>query len=599
MALKPSDTANLDQVMPSAPSEALRKAHAEAALGVKSPQLANLLREHWAWVLSTSPLRATQLGVRDYDDKLGDNSPVGIEAARKQRRLFLARAKALPMASLSEADRISTELLIANLQSKIDAEVCDFHLWTVSPRENPITEINELHELHKIKSSADAMSLLDRYAAYERQVINRHRHLQKGATAGLVATRESISRVIAMVNKQLAEPLAEWPMLKPATASGPTWKDESKLSVKKFRVSLRDLVGNRLKPVLAEYARVLEQILLPMARGDEKSGLLALPNGEKCYRARIRNFTTLGLDAKTVHETGVREIAKTDAEMLALVGKTLGTTALAETLSKLRGDESLYFASEQQVVDAGQATLDHAKQKMGSYFGILPKADCVMRRIPAYEAPYTTIAYYRPPHADGSKPGEYFINVYQPRTRPRFEAVVLAIHEAIPGHHLQIAISQELSAVPAFRKHGGITAFVEGWGLYTERLGLEMGLYKTDLDRIGMVSFDAWRAGRLVVDTGIHAFGWSRSKARAYLEEHTALSKENIDNEVDRYINWPGQALGYKIGQLEFWALRREAEQKLGDRFALKELHDVMLGRGAVSLPQLRRRVRGWIASKQ
>ncbi len=566
---------------------------------MQSAQLAKLLRRHWAWVLSTSPLRATQLGVRDFDDRLRDNSPAAIEAARKQRRLFLEQAKALPMASLSEADRISTELLIANLQSAVDAEVCAFHLWSVSPRENPVTELNELHELHKIKSSGDAHNLLRRYEAYEKHISNRASHLQAGAKRDLVATKESVSRVIAMVNKQLAEPLADWPMLKPAAKVGPTWTDESKLSVAKFRSSLRRIVTDQIKPTLEQYGRVLEQVVLPKARGDEGSGLHALPNGAQCYRARIRNFTTLELDAKAVHETGVREIAKTDAEMLALAGKALATTTLAETLAKLRGDKSLYFATEQEVVDAAQTTLDHAKKTMGGYFGILPKADCVMRRIPAYEAPYTTIAYFRPPHTDGSKPGEYFINVYQPQTRPRFEAVVLAIHEAIPGHHLQIAISQELSAVPAFRKHGGITAFVEGWGLYTERLGLEMGLYKTDLDRIGMVSFDAWRAGRLVVDTGIHALGWSRSKARAYLEAHTALSKENIDNEVDRYINWPGQALGYKIGQLEFWALRREAEKKLGDRFALKEFHDLVLGRGAISLPQLRRRVRGWIATKR
>jgi uncharacterized protein (DUF885 family) len=236
---------------------------------------------------------------------------------------------------------------------------------------------------------------------------------------------------------------------------------------------------------------------------------------------------------------------------------------------------------------------------MGAFFGILPKADCIIRRVPDYEAPYTTIAYYRPPHPDGSKPGEYFVNVFEPKTRPRFQARVLALHEAIPGHHLQIAISQELPEMPAFRKHGGFTAYVEGWALYTERLGDEMGLYRDDLDRLGMLSFDAWRAGRLVVDTGIHAMGWSRDRAKAYLAEHTALALNNIDNEVDRYISWPGQALGYKLGQLEIRRLRAEAEAALGDAFSLPAFHDVVLSIGAVSLPVLRDRVAAFVAGQR
>ena len=221
-----------------------------------------------------------------------------------------------------------------------------------------------------------------------------------------------------------------------------------------------------------------------------------------------------------------------------------------------------------------------------------------MCQSPDYEAPYTTIAYYRQPHFDGSKPGEYFVNTYKPETRPRYEAEVLAFHEAIPGHHLQIAISHERSQLPAFRKFGGNTAFSEGWALYTERLAAEMDLYSGPLDRMGMLSYDAWRASRLVVDTGIHAMGWTRKRAETFMLEHTALAANNIRNEVDRYISWPGQALAYKVGQLEILRLRARAKAGLGNRFDIRKFHDRVLENGAVTLPVLADQIERWINAK-
>jgi uncharacterized protein (DUF885 family) len=215
-----------------------------------------------------------------------------------------------------------------------------------------------------------------------------------------------------------------------------------------------------------------------------------------------------------------------------------------------------------------------------------------------HEAPYSTIAYYRQPAADGSRPGTYMINTYNPETRPRNEAEALAFHESIPGHHLQIAIAQELTGVPEFRKHQGVTSYVEGWALYTERLADEMGLYSSDVDRIGMLSYDAWRACRLVVDTGMHALGWSRKQAIDYMLENSVLAENNIVNEVDRYLTWPGQALAYKLGQLEILKLRDEARAKLGDRFDIRAFHDVVLRDGAVALPVLRANVEAWVAAQ-
>ncbi len=265
-----------------------------------------------------------------------------------------------------------------------------------------------------------------------------------------------------------------------------------------------------------------------------------------------------------------------------------GTTVIAGT-HKVPTD-----VPQEAIIAAATTALDGARNAMSGYFGRVPKADCVVKPIPDYQAPYSTIAYYRHPTPDGSRSGEYFVNTYAPETRPRHEAEVLAFHESIPGHHLQIAIAQELSQLPAFRRHMGMTAFVEGWALYTERLADEMGLYSSDLDRLGMLSFDAWRAARLVVDTGLHAMGWTRSQTRDFLEANTPAALNNIDNEVDRYLNWPGQALAYKTGQFEILALRAEAEEVLGEAFDLAAFHDVVLEAGAVTLPILRKRVKAW-----
>jgi uncharacterized protein (DUF885 family) len=238
-----------------------------------------------------------------------------------------------------------------------------------------------------------------------------------------------------------------------------------------------------------------------------------------------------------------------------------------------------------------ERSLRAAEAAVPRWFGRVPRTPCEVVPMPPHEQEHSTIAYYREPSASTGRPGRYYINTWAPRTRPRYEAEALAFHEAVPGHHLQIAIAQELTDLPAFRRHADVTAFIEGWGLYTERLADEMGLYAGDLDRIGMLSFDAWRACRLVVDTGMHAFGWSRGRAIAFMAEHSALALNNITNEVDRYLGWPGQALAYKIGQLELRRLRADAEAALADRFDIRAFHDALLGHGALPLAVVREAV--------
>jgi uncharacterized protein (DUF885 family) len=282
--------------------------------------------------------------------------------------------------------------------------------------------------------------------------------------------------------------------------------------------------------------------------------------------------------------------------MIALGRRVFGTDDFAAIQARLRGDRALYFDTREEIEAKARQALERAQASLPAWLGRPPRTPCVVKRVEPFEEKDTYIGYYRQPAVDGSRPGAYHVNTYAPKTRPRFEAEVLAFHEAIPGHHVQIAIAQELVGIPEFRRHLGVTAFVEGWALYTERLADELGLYSGDVDRLGMLSFDAWRASRLVVDTGIHSLGWSRARAIAYMRENTFLADNNIDNEVDRYIDWPGQALAYKLGQREVLALRREAERRLGARFDLRAFHDVLLGNGAVSLAVLKDVVARWIA---
>jgi uncharacterized protein (DUF885 family) len=449
--------------------------------------------------------------------------------------------------------------------------------------------------MHTVKSPRDAANLVARMGQGARLIDDTIANLTIGLATGRVASAEKVRRAIDQLDHELARPVDSWAMVAPAWARAPAPEPWPAGERDRQLRALRDAVATRIQPAFVRLRDFLHGTVLPKARG-EQEGLVGIPGGDACYRAAIVFHVGQVREPAELHALGKAEIARTDREIAALGKKVLDAPDLAATIARLRGDRALYFGSREELLAAAQNALDRAKAAIPRFFAVLPRADCVMRETPAYEAPYSTIAYYRQPHYDGSKPGEYFVNTYKPETRPRFELEALTWHESIPGHHLQIAIAQELGELPMFRKLEGSTAFVEGWALYTERLADEMGLYSADLDRLGKLSYDAWRASRLVVDTGIHALGWTRAQAEAFMHDHTALTDINISNEVDRYIGWPGQALAYKVGQLEILKLRREAEAALGAKFDLPAFHAVVLGAGAVTLPVLDKRVRAWIA---
>lgn len=569
------------------------KAVEGAAAGVDNAQLRKLLQEHWDYRLRNSPVWATTQGDHRFDDKLGDTSQKSIDESRTANRRFLRRAKALASEEFSSSDKITLSLFVERLSNEIESEVCEFHKWMISARGNGATAYNRLYKQHPLKTEDDGKNLIARYSQIASNVDSSLENLRSGLAIGLVANAESLKRLVSMLDGQLGKPTSEWSMLDPLkTVDELAWSSGFKAD---FADQMTSLVEEKVRPAIVRYRDAVKNELLPKARGKEAEGLTGLETGKACYGARIRSHTSLDMPAMEIHKVGLAEIAKINKEMEVLGQKLFKTKKLPRVLKRLRTDKTLYYETKEQIISDAEAAVADAKKKIPDFFGILPKASVDVVPVPEVEAPFTTIAYYWPPHADGSKNGEYYVNTYRPEIRPRYEMQVLSFHEAIPGHHLQIAISQERGALPSFRRFGGSTAFVEGWALYTERLSEEMGLYTSDLDRMGVLSFDAWRASRLVVDTGVHALGWTRAQAEKFMLEHTALTEENIANEVDRYISTPGQALAYKLGQLEILRLRRKAEKELGDLFDIKGFHDTVLRSGAVTLPVLLDQVNEWI----
>jgi uncharacterized protein (DUF885 family) len=557
---------------------------ADAVAGISHATLRAVVADHWEHMMRWSPTWATTLGDHRFDDQLARCDAESIAAMDAEQSALIERLSAIDPAQLDADDELTRTLLCGTLQAELGLSRAKLHEWLIeSSTGHVLGELSRLVEQHVVKTQADARNVIERLRQGVRLVDDTIAQLARGLDTGRVSSVEKVRRVIALLEGELARPVSTWALARPP------WREHRPQQ----HAQMCALIEERLRPAFARLRDFLRDRILPAARS-EVEGLCALPDGDTAYRAAIRFHVGVPFEPRIVHERGLAEITRTDRELAELGRRVFGTADLASMLARLREDRTLYFDSRAEIVNSARSALVRAKAAVPGYFAAAPVADCVIREVPDYAAPYATIAYYSTPHYEGSKPGEFFVNSYEPTSRPRFELEALTWHEAIPGHHLQIALSQELGVLPAFRKHLASTAFKEGWALYAESLAEEMGLYSSDLDRIGRVSFDAWRSARLVVDTGIHAFGWTRAQAEAFLREHTALTPRNIANEVDRYIGWPGQALAYKLGQLEIVRLRCAAEQRLGARFDLKQFHAVVLGAGAVTLPVLAGRVNAY-----
>lgn len=547
--------------------------------------LAELAKEYWEERLSNEPIFATALGDRRFDAKLPDISWEGRASTMRQYQAVEGKCKEIPERELSGRDRLTRTTLLVDVGSMLAYGSCALDEWVVDPLGGLQVELMNLESYQTVHTVAEGRAMVERWRAIGSYIDHHIANLGTGASTGRIAVRAVVDKVIDELEDLLKKPDSDWPLLRPLSDGHRDWPPNE---VTGFREGLKGAVSESARPGFVRYLAFLRTEILPRARSPEKPGIMHIPGGVEAYTKLIRVHTSLEITPWELHETGLKEVARINHDMEELGEKVFGVRDRKKILERLRTDPSLHFASRDEVAAKAEEALAKANAAVARWFGHLPETPCEVVRMEEHEEKHSTIAYYRPPAMDGSRTGRYYINTSAPETRPRYEAEALAYHESVPGHHLQIAIAQGLEGLPEFRRNIGVTAFVEGWGLYSERLADEMGLYSSDLDRIGVLSYDSWRASRLVVDTGMHAMGWTREQAIGFMLENTALAENNIVNEVDRYITWPGQALAYKTGQLEIMRLRKEAEARLGKTFSIRRFHDVLLGDGAVPLPALR-----------
>jgi uncharacterized protein (DUF885 family) len=549
-----------------------------------SELLNDLASEYFETLKTNNPLFATSLGDRRFDDKLADITSSGRLRMKKQYESIIDRCNKIQEINLSDGDKITKTALLVDATCQLDYLVCGLEDWTVDPLGGPQVEFLNIESYQPVRNLSEGRAMAKRWRAMGPFLDDHVTNLHQGGKENKVAVRTLVEKVIEEIQQLLAKPDSNWTLLHSLTVSHEDWSEEER---SEFKDSLTSAMRESIRPAFSRYLEFLKSDILNRARSQDCPGIMHVPGGREAYSRLIRFHTSLNLTPEELHQTGLKEVAKINKEMEELGGKVFDTKDRKEILKRLRSDPSLYFSSRDEVAEKAEKALAKAKAMIPKWFGRLPQADCEVVRMEEHEEKHSTIAYYRQPAADGSRPGRYYINTSEPNTRPRYEAEALAYHESIPGHHLQIAIAQELEDIPEFRKHSGVTAFVEGWGLYAERLADEMGLYSSDIDRFGVLSYDSWRACRLVVDTGMHAMGWTREESINFMFENSALAKNNIVNEVDRYITWPRQALAYKTGQLEMIRLRHKATYLLEDKFDIRKFHDAMLSNGAVPLEAL------------
>jgi uncharacterized protein (DUF885 family) len=566
---------------------------AGAATAAPSDDFRRLLDDHWAWWLAENPTTATALGERAHDAKLPDLSVQGIDRSAAQAEMFAKRLAAIPRDGLSPEDRVSADVLKEMLANQIAGAAFPARTQLFTNREGFHTYVlGGLPEQMPFFTRADYESYLTRLEGFPRA-------FDEAIATTRVAVKDGYALPCVVMDgfeasvRQVIEPAEQSRFYapfrtRPAAISEAEWRD--------LQARGKAAITGAVNPAHARFADYVARDYMPACT--PFIGVSERPRGRDYYAWRARSETTTALTPDEIHAIGLAEVARIRAEMEA-VARRAGYANREAFVQHLRTDPAFYAKTPEELMAAAAYQAKLIDGWMPRLFHRLPRLPYTVKEIPADIAPGTTTAYYGPGSAAAGQAGTYFVNTSKLTERPLFELPALTIHEAVPGHHHQIALQQELD-LPPFRRHAAFfTAFVEGWGLYSERLGIEMGMYDTPAKDMGRLSYEMWRATRLVVDTGIHWKGWPKEKAVRYMLDNSALSAANIDAEVNRYIAWPGQALAYKIGELEIRRLRSEAETALGTRFDLRAFHDKVLEAGAVPLDVLQARVREWIAAEK
>jgi uncharacterized protein (DUF885 family) len=522
-----------------------------------------------------------------HHDKLPDNSLDALKTWQAKEDGWLAQAKHIDTAAINATALGATYAIVREaLDGSIAARVCHYELWTVSQFVNGWqVQDGYLVTIQPVGTDEARREALARWSRLPAYVDTEIANLREGLKAGYSAPKGNVRIVIDQMNTLIGTPTAESPF------DSPSVRDKTTDFAKQYDL----LVREQIVPAFVRYRDFLQKDYLPAAR--EAVAVSANPNGAACYDASVRYHSSLPVPAKEVHATGLQQIGRLDAEMKAIGERSFGTGDVPTLLQHARVDKKYLFKSSEDLIAYSQAALARAKATMQDWFDLLPKADVVIQRYPKFREK-SGPNEYNPPAEDGSRPAVFFINAYQAEKKSRTEAESTAFHETIPGHHLQGAIALERKDIHPIGRYLGNSGYLEGWALYAERLADEMHLFSSDLDRLGMLSSQALRASRLVVDSGLHTLGWTRQQAIDYMLAHTAEPQDDIVSEVDRYIIYPGQATAYMLGNLEIHKARDEAQQAMGQKFDIKQFHDRVLEDGAVPVSFLHEKIRAWEHTK-
>ena len=563
----------------------------ESLLGESSDQLRTLLDDVWDSELVADPMLATDAGDPRGQDRFADDSFEAIKRRNAQRIVFLKRLRTINIESLTEDERIDWEVLRLRLQNQIDGFKFRTHLTPITNREGFHLSFPQLPKTMQLKRPLDYRNYNARLNDFGRYTDQQIRLLTKGIeeqrTLPAIVLRDVQSQIAPHIVDEPEKSLlyAPYQEKKPSSVSQVEWE--------KLSASAIQSIKETVVPTYKRFLNFMSEAYVPACRG--LIAARALPDGQSFYENRVRWFTTLDLSPEEIHAIGLQEVRRIRGEMEVVMKTVEFNGSFEDFLQFLRTDARFYAETPEALMRRVAFILKVADGKLPEFFGKLPRTPYGIREVPDYVAPQTTSAYYWPPTTDGKRAGFYYVNTYNLAARPLYQLEALSLHEAVPGHHLQLALQTEMKDLHPIRQHSNFTSFIEGWALYSEGLGKEMGFYTDPYQEFGRLSMEAWRACRLVIDTGIHHQGWTRQEAIEFMSKNTALSEHNVVAEVDRYIAWPGQALGYKIGELHIKELRRKAETRLNDQFDIRAFHDCVLKAGSIPLMVLEQRVDSWI----
>ncbi|NND44336.1 MAG: DUF885 domain-containing protein [Xanthomonadales bacterium] len=540
------------------------------------------------------PEFATFRGDPRGQDRWTDNSGEAVLKRRGEQDLVLSALKLIDRNALQTSDQVNYDLLMKQVESQVEGRRFPQEMLPLNQMSGPQQSIAQLMAVTRPRTAQDYQNMVRRLETADAQIDNDIEWMRKGLEAGVTPPRITLRDVPQQIRNQLVDDPADSPMLG-AFKSMPESVDP--LQQERLRARAHAAFSETIAPAFERLLAFVEEEYIPGAR--ETIGLKDVPDGEAWYAYNVRQRTTLELSPEEIHEIGLSEVARIRAEMDRVIESAGFEGSFDAWMEFLRTDPQFYHETAEDLLREYRDIAKRADPELMKVFGHLPRTPYGIIAVPSYAEKSQTTAYYQRGSVQAGRPGYFYANTYALDTRPRWEMEALTLHEAVPGHHLQIAIQDELEDVPWFRQIGGYTGFVEGWGLYSESLGEEMGFYTDPYSKFGQLTYEMWRAVRLVVDTGMHHLGWSRQQAIDYFKANAPKQEHDIIVEVDRYIVWPGQALAYKLGELKIKELRAFATAELGEDFDIREFHDQVLGRGAVPLEMLNNNIRAWVAGKK